>query len=199
MSKRTCNPTASRTVTQINSTMVMMRDELLSAWYNLVPPVDDTDRRCQITWNNHVPGVLAGSGGFTKLEQYLHILETNSYHCLLFDGSIIRVNYVFEDDLLLEQNLLWWPSPYDYSELLESGYPPAEIVNWKSPYASIALLTSYSGIFIHSFPFPFFNTITSIIKRRNCSSSSTSHRRSLFEIYIHYIRGGTHPWQIASY
>lgn len=38
------------------------------------------------------------------------------------------MNFVFEDDRLLEQNLLWWPSPFDLSELLEDGQPPVEIV-----------------------------------------------------------------------
>lgn len=128
MSKKVLNPSAQRTVIQINSTLDTLLEKSLCISYNAVPPVIDTQHRCQITWNGHVPERANSGTSFIKLTQYRHILETNSYHCLLFDGSLIRVNFEFEDDFLLTQNLLWWPAPYDYGNMLQDGFSPVEIL-----------------------------------------------------------------------
>lgn len=128
MSKKNYNPSAQRTIIQINSTLNMLLEKSLAISYNDIPPLNETRQRCQITWNNHKVERANTGRAFTKLEQYLHILETNSYHCLLFDGSLIRANFIFEDDVLLTQNLLWWPSPYDYGDLLQDGYSPVDLL-----------------------------------------------------------------------
>lgn len=123
MSKINMNPSAFRTIIQINSTLNFLFNKGVIVFYNEVPRTYKTERRCQITWYNHVPGRINCGDSFNKLGQYEHILKTNSYHGLLFDGSVIRVNFAFEDDLLLTQNLLWWPSPYDFSTLLQDFAP----------------------------------------------------------------------------
>lgn len=123
MSKNVWNPSAQKTVIQINSTLNALQEKALCITYNPVPPIDDTQHCCQITWHSHVPDRSNSGKSFIKLAQYHHILETNSYHCLLFDGSLIRVNFKFEDDFLLTQNLLWWPAPYDYEDLLQDFAP----------------------------------------------------------------------------
>lgn len=128
MSKKVLNSIAQRTYLQINSDLEMLYAKHLVISYNKVPPPDVYQKECQITWFNHVSSRANAGASFTKLEQYLHILNTNSYHCLLFDGSIIRANYQFEEDLLMIQNLLWWPSPYDYGSILEDGFSPVEVV-----------------------------------------------------------------------
>lgn len=114
MNKKISNPSAQKTVNQINSTLMLLQEKSLCFTYNMVPLVPDRCQHCQITWHNHIPGRVNSNKSFGKLAQYHHILETNSYHCVLFDGSLIRVNFEFENDLLLKQNLLWWPSPYEY-------------------------------------------------------------------------------------
>ena len=129
MSKKVINPTDERTYQQINSVLEMLYEKRLVIAYNKVLPPDVHQRKCQITWLNHVSDRSNSGGSFTKLKQYLHILNTNSYHCLLMDGSIIRANFQFEDDVLLIENLLWWPSPYDYGNLLEDGFSPIELIN----------------------------------------------------------------------
>lgn len=128
MSKRIWNPDAQRTAIQINSVTEMLFNDGIACAFNRVPTPRDQDQRCQITWFNHVPDRANSGRSFTKLNQYKHILETNSYHCLLFDGSIIRANFIFENDLLLTENLLWWPAPFDFSELLGEGFSPIEIL-----------------------------------------------------------------------
>ena len=129
MSKRIINPSAQRTYQQINSVLEMLFAKHLVIAYNKVPPPDIHERECQITWLNHISDRANSGKSFTKLEQYLHILNTNSYHCLLLDGSIIRANFQFKDDILVKENLLWWPSPYDYGGLLEEGFSPVELIN----------------------------------------------------------------------
>lgn len=128
MSKKIGNLYAQRTETQINSTLNTLMQKRLCITYNPVRLVMDQQYRCQITWNGHVSGRANSGDSFMKLIQYHHILKTNSYHCLLFDGSLIRVNFVFENELLLTQNLLWWPAPYDYRNLLQDGFAPIDLL-----------------------------------------------------------------------
>lgn len=129
MSKKVWNPSAQKTVIQINSTLDILQTKALCISYNSVPPITDTQHRCQITWNSHISERANSGRSFVKISQYRHILETNSYHCLLFDGSLIRANFEFEDDFLLAQNLLWWPAPYDYEDILQEGFSPVEVLD----------------------------------------------------------------------
>lgn len=128
MGKRKINHLAESTVNQINSTLDMLQQKHLSVTYNLVNTPDYTNTQCQITWNSHISSRNNCGSSFTKLDQYLFILKNNSYHSLLFDGSLIRANFKFENNILLSQNLLWWPSPYNYSELLQDGFSPLDIM-----------------------------------------------------------------------
>ena len=129
MSKKNDNPVAKSTVEQINSTLNSLIIKKLAITCNYVASVNLPDHRTQITWNNHVSGRANSGSYFTKLNQYLHILTNNSYHCLLFDGSLLRVNFEFKNNLLLTQNLLWWPAPFDneYIEML-AEFAAADIV-----------------------------------------------------------------------
>lgn len=128
MTRKIWNPSAEQTVTQINSTLAMLQEKALAISYNLVDSVDPTEHECNITWHNHQPSRANTGKAFCKLDQYFHILSNNSYHCLLYDGSIIRVNFEFEDNVLLVENLLWWPSPYNLGSLLHDGYPPLDLL-----------------------------------------------------------------------
>lgn len=128
MSRRTWNPSAQRTIIQINSTLELLQNKALAVAYNEVPPLSEINSHCQITWYNHAAGRENAGIAFTRLEQYKHILETNSYHCMLFDGSIIRANFEFNNDKLVSQNLLWWPAPYDFSNLMLDGFSPVDIL-----------------------------------------------------------------------
>ncbi len=47
---------------------------------------------------------------------------------MLFDGSLIRVNFEFENNELKTQNLLWWPAPYCHADLLQDGYSPVDLL-----------------------------------------------------------------------
>ena len=64
-----------------------------------------------LTWNAHVPGRHNAGKSFATLNQYLSIYETGAYHCILFDGSIIRAYFKFQKNILLQESLLYWPAP----------------------------------------------------------------------------------------
>lgn len=64
-----------------------------------------------LTWDDHIKGRYDSSRFFTSLEQYIAIYETGSYHCILSDGSIIRVLFKFNNNVLVKQSLLYWPAP----------------------------------------------------------------------------------------
>ena len=75
------------------------------------------DQDCEIlTWNNHVSGRHNAGKSFTTLNQYISIYETGAYHCILFDGSIIRAYFKFHKNILLQESLLYWPAPIIISE-----------------------------------------------------------------------------------
>ncbi len=42
---------------------------------------------------------------------YVSIYKTGAYHCILFDGSIIRAYFKFHKNILLQGSLLYWPAP----------------------------------------------------------------------------------------
>lgn len=124
MKDKIINRDAELLVIQINNCLDLLLKKKLIVFCNKVYNVDYCKSKCQITWNNHLSGRFNSGKSFTLLEQYENILSNNSYHCLLFDGSIIRVNFEFERNILKCQNLLWWPAPFIYDEALEWGAAP---------------------------------------------------------------------------
>lgn len=64
-----------------------------------------------LTWGNHKSGRHNAGDSFNTLNQYATIYDTGAYHCILFDGSIIRVFYEFDKNILKRQSLLFWPAP----------------------------------------------------------------------------------------
>lgn len=69
-----------------------------------------------LTWDNHIPGRHNAGKSFTTLNQYISIYETGAYHCILFDGSIIRTYFKFSKNILLQEILLYWPAPLNIPE-----------------------------------------------------------------------------------
>lgn len=69
-----------------------------------------------LTWDNHIPGRQNAGKSFTTLNQYVSIYETGAYHCILFDGSIVRAYFKFHKNILLQESLLYWPAPITIPE-----------------------------------------------------------------------------------
>lgn len=114
---------------QIDNSLELLRNLNLIHFYN---PVSLTHFKSEgitrLSWTNHISGREISSQAFTQIKQYLHLLENGSYHALLKDFSIIRVSFTYEQNLLVSQNLLWWPCPVKIEFEDEDDYSPIEIV-----------------------------------------------------------------------
>ena len=128
MKNRRRNYIAEETVRQINSTLDMLLEEKLAYNVNRVPKVDRTKIECTVTWNNHIPARENSGKSFTSIKQYEYILKNNSYHCLMYDGSLVRANFCFNDGVLISENLLWCPSPFSENADLLGIFTPHDLL-----------------------------------------------------------------------
>ena len=80
-----------------------------------------------ITWNNHIGGRKNCGKSFSTLAQYEHILLNNSLTCILFDGSLIRSTFKFENNKLIGHSHLWWPAPFNCNGLIKVDQTPFEL------------------------------------------------------------------------
>ena len=98
------------TVDQINNTLAFLSE------YGLVRTIKDVvsckEQNIEtVTWDNHAKGRHNAGKAFTTLNQYVSIYETGAYHCILFDGSIIRAYFKFNRNILINESFLYWPAP----------------------------------------------------------------------------------------
>lgn len=131
---------------QINNSLDLLNNKRIIDYYNS-PEYGLTEEGFQyISWKNHVPGRTNCGKAFTTIEQYLGIIENGAYHGIFFDGSIIRVSYIYDGPLLLHHSLLWWPCPvrfnneaaeeygyYKSIKLLLDGNDLQNIIKMRSP------------------------------------------------------------------
>lgn len=115
--------------TQINTTLEALQSKKLLYMYNHIRKEEIGRNKWIITWKNHESGRFNTGEYFLNLEQYKKILNNNSYLCILYDGSIIRVSYTFENNVLMGHNLLWWPAPYNYKGITLDDMSPNELMD----------------------------------------------------------------------
>ena len=96
---------------EMNNLMILLYGLKLVYYYNEVRPQMINGVQT-ITWRDHIPARANCASAFTSLDQYEHILTTGAFHCVLFDGSIIRSSFGFTDNILIKHSHLWWPAPY---------------------------------------------------------------------------------------
>lgn len=106
-----------------NTLQTLSKFALTRITKNVVHYADKKEKTESLTWDNHVSGRHNAGASFTNLDQYVSIYETGAYHCIIFDGSIIRVHFKFHKNILLQENLLYWPAPIkiDDDEVDEYG------------------------------------------------------------------------------
>lgn len=104
------NKHVENTKEQILNTLLTMSELGLTRITKDIYELDD-GRMATLTWDNHVPGRHNAGNAFTTLNQYVSIYETGAYHCVLFDGSIIRVYFKFNKNILVQESMLYWPAP----------------------------------------------------------------------------------------
>lgn len=103
------------TLEQIENTLRTLSDSGLTRIVKDVKTQTDKDITI-LTWENHTPCRLNCEKYFNSIEQYLHIYETGAYHAIIIDGSIIRFCYKFKKNILIQENLLFWPAPLSIDE-----------------------------------------------------------------------------------
>ena len=115
---------------QIESTLKALSDSEIIYNYNVLRKTQLSINRERLSWVNHKTGKFNTNSEFLKLNQYRQILMNNSYLCIIYDGSIIRVSYTFENNVLIGHNLLWWPAPYNYKGIISlDEISPHELID----------------------------------------------------------------------
>jgi len=107
---------------EMNNLMLLLYNLKLLYFYKEVRPQLINGKQI-ITWNDHVPDRANCGSSFTTLEQYEHILNSGAFHCILFDGSIIRSSFTFIGNNLIDHSHLWWPAPYNDGNITEEFTP----------------------------------------------------------------------------
>ena len=102
----------------IQNTLYLLAEKGLTICSNS-PVYQESSRGINITWPNHVSGRYNCEPSFGKILQYREIVKSGAFTCLLFEGSMVRAAFSFEDEFLVSHSLLWWPSPFliDSSDL----------------------------------------------------------------------------------
>jgi hypothetical protein len=103
-----------------NTLLTLFNEDLVRVKKNVSHQI--TGHKCKLTWDNHKPGRYNSGQAFTTLNQYIKIYDTGAYHAILHDGSIIRACFNFYKNMLLEESLLFWPSPIDIPEEIIDEY-----------------------------------------------------------------------------
>ena len=60
------------------------------------------------------------SPGFGTLSQYRRLVRSGDYSCLLADGAVLQLSYIFRRDEVIKHRLAYVPSPYSSSTLDEA-------------------------------------------------------------------------------
>lgn len=115
-------------IEQITNTLEMLLDKGFVYTYNDLRREYIDENTIRLSWNNHLSGAFNAGNNFLKLEQYKQIINNNSYLCILFDGSLIRVSYTIKNEHIIGHNLLWWPAPYRYSGVSLDDVSPNQLL-----------------------------------------------------------------------
>ena len=130
---------------EIENTMDVLYKNKFIYYYNLINIRRD-GAYVELFCNNHIPGRANCGKAFTMLQQYEAILNSGNFCCILFDGSLVKLDLCFENQKLKSHSYLWWPAPYniDYNFTEEQSpqfvyedfitdYSWLEKINMRSP------------------------------------------------------------------
>jgi len=110
-------------VSQIDNLLINL-DDLHLLYFYKKSKLNISDGNQIISWSSHEPGRENSGKSFTTLAQYQHIIETSAFHCILYDGSILRTSLVYDGPNLVKHSHLWWPAPYSDYNILDSEFTP---------------------------------------------------------------------------
>lgn len=122
-------PYAEQLEMQIYNTLEMLYQREFLYTYNALRKEWLDRDTVRLSWNNHVSGSFNTGDYFLRIRQYRQIIENKSYLCILFDGSLIRVSYTIQKDILTAHSLLWWPAPYKYKNVSLDDVEPVQMLS----------------------------------------------------------------------
>jgi hypothetical protein len=122
------NTNVENTLNAMNNTIRFLFDSRIVYFYEIaeIEEIDRSNDKIRISWKNHTPNRANAGKSFTTLDQYKHILNSGSFQCILYDGSLIRSSFVFEKNKLINHSHLWWPSPYEYTLPFNEEFSPID-------------------------------------------------------------------------
>ncbi|MDR0232611.1 MAG: DUF2290 domain-containing protein [Dysgonamonadaceae bacterium] len=122
------NTNVENTLNEMNNSIRFLYENRIVYFFNVAGAevLDRSKEKTMISWKNHISSRLNSGKSFTTLDQYKHILQNDSFHCILYDGSLIRSSFIFEKNKIINHSHLWWPSPYDYRVEFNENYTPID-------------------------------------------------------------------------
>ncbi len=66
---------------------------------------------------------------FASIDEYRYYLRNNMLNAILFDGSLVQVSYVFENDELVWHRLCFYPCPFELDPDLLRELPYDDVVD----------------------------------------------------------------------
>lgn len=96
---------------EIENTMVLLEENKFIYFHNPIK-INPNGKYTEISCNNHIPGRANCGEAFTTFPQYETILKNGNFCCILYDGSLIKLELCFENQKLISHSYLWWPAPY---------------------------------------------------------------------------------------
>jgi hypothetical protein len=67
--------------------------------------------------------------GHTTIEQYLAWVRAGAYSVILRDGSLLQINYEFDQSVVVGHRLAYIPCPVDVDELLLQAEPLVDVID----------------------------------------------------------------------
>lgn len=123
------NKNVLNTYEQIQNTVEMLsRQGIIRYTMPCDVTLDSQTGMARVSWKNHIGGRNVSSKAFNNINQYIAILSSRAYLGIMIDYSIIRVAFVFKNEKLVAQNLLWWPCPVRIDEEMEQEFGLLESV-----------------------------------------------------------------------
>lgn len=95
---------------EIENTMDILYRNKFVYYYNLIN-INVVGENVELSCNNHISDRANCGKAFTTFQQYEFMLNNGNFCCILYDGSIIKLELQFKKQKLVNHSYLWWPAP----------------------------------------------------------------------------------------
>lgn len=96
---------------EIENTMDVLYRNKFIYYYNLIN-INVNGEYVELSCNNHISSRANCGKAFTTFQQFEAILYSGNFGCILYDGSLIKLELCFKNQKLISHSYLWWSAPY---------------------------------------------------------------------------------------